>query len=136
MSVKQNCRSMAPIEEAKMDIFEMMIARGRRERTWQRANGNDDRKVYFILSTNGTIKIGISQTPEWRIKDLQRDRDDRLTLLGVCEGGLRKEQALHKEFAAYRVRGEWFNQSDELWAKIFELTGCPCPNLPPMPNIV
>lgn len=83
----------------------------------------DERKVYFIESESGHIKIGMSENPEWRLVVLQRDSKHNLTLLGICDGGFRKEQSLHKEFADNRTTGEWFVPDERLWATIEELTG-------------
>lgn len=74
--------------------------------------------VYLMHdSKNGYHKIGISKTPKYREKTLQSEKP---TIDMVCakEYPSRKiaeaiEAALHKVYEDCRIRGEWFNLSEE-----------------------
>ena len=79
-------------------------------------------KVYLIQEAGSqSIKIGIAQNVVRRMTSLQTAHPMPLRLLGQCDGGLKLEQALHAEFAADQLLGEWFKPSDRLTARIFEL---------------
>lgn len=78
--------------------------------------------VYFIREpTAGAIKIGIAFDPEVRLGTIQACHPFNLEMLGTCPGGLPLEKALHAEFAADRLLGEWFRPSERLTARIYEL---------------
>jgi hypothetical protein len=56
----------------------------------------------------GPVKIGRASQPESRIADLQTGHYATLILLRVIDGGSALERALHKRYAAKKIRGEWF----------------------------
>lgn len=65
--------------------------------------------IYFIQDTGShAIKIGVSTDPERRLRSLQTATASKLVLLGVVPGDLSTEAELHRHFADYRLRGEWF----------------------------
>lgn len=74
-------------------------------------------KTYLIQGqSGGCIKIGKTrQAVQERIKGNQTGNPDTLVLLGITDI---PEALVHAAFAASRVRGEWFADSDELrtWA--------------------
>lgn len=65
--------------------------------------------VYFIRCGDH-LKIGYAKNPKQRLADLQVGSPLDLTLLGAvkCDDAPGVEFALHRAFAQYRVRGEWF----------------------------
>lgn len=73
--------------------------------------------VYVIESTSGHFKIGISDNPARRIKQLNKTKGPfDLNLIYWCaydsrETAAKREQALHGEFEHARVNGEWFKLS-------------------------
>lgn len=73
--------------------------------------------MYLIRSeTTGLIKVGTAVDLARRLTVLQIGSSEPLTLLGSVpdtSGGL-LERAIHRDFAADRVRGEWFKPSPEL----------------------
>ncbi len=77
-------------------------------------NDNIDVKfVYATVDSQGRVKIGISNNPERRIKELNIGNADDLTLIYSKRAGLPKHQSettLHKECSRFRIRGEWFAQ--------------------------
>jgi hypothetical protein len=70
--------------------------------------------VYLIQGEKSKLtKIGISDNPEIRLKQLQRYNTETLTLCSTleCNGkaeARQTEKELHEFFASHRVRGEWF----------------------------
>ncbi len=72
--------------------------------------------VYFIqASKTKHIKIGTTRgSAKERMASLQTGSPVKLKLLAEIDGDARTEAALHRLFAADRVRGEWFNPSDDL----------------------
>jgi T5orf172 domain len=79
--------------------------------------------VYFIQAGEGwPIKIGWSRDPAERLRTLQRAHGQVLTILALLpDAKVAKERELHKQFAAYRLEGEWFQPSVELLAYIREV---------------
>ena len=68
--------------------------------------------VYAIRNKHtGRIKLGISQNPERRLKELQIGNDCELELLAYREAANRfkDEKAIHNRHQHLRVRGEWFD---------------------------
>lgn len=55
---------------------------------------------------NGLIKIGKAINPGYREKTLQSEQP-RTKLLAMCQENI--ESVLHKEYAGFCVRGEWFS---------------------------
>lgn len=71
--------------------------------------------IYFIKSDSGHIKIGYSNNNiEKRLDQLQCACPFNLTLLKTMRGGTKQEKLIHKHFAEFKVRGEWFVLSDEI----------------------
>lgn len=72
-------------------------------------------KVYFIQAGD-FIKIGFTKGPmKKRVKDLATAHHERLQVLTIIpDGSVKLEQAIHKRFAALRVRGEWFKVHGDL----------------------
>lgn len=69
--------------------------------------------IYFI-ECGGRIKIGYSAQPGKRLVKIATDSPFPCTMLGVVEGDVSDEKALHQKFAQYRVSREWFDGSDEI----------------------
>lgn len=71
--------------------------------------------IYFIQeSGNGYIKIGFSQEPLQRLRQLSKNQPYEYNLIGVLPGHLPEEKALHKKFSDFSVKGEWFCPSKDL----------------------
>ena len=69
--------------------------------------------VYFIGNrNNNTIKIGYSNNPKRRLKELQTANADKLFLIGYINGDKSLENILHNMFE--RVSHEWFKPTDSL----------------------
>jgi len=71
--------------------------------------------IYFIQQgDDGPIKIGTSDNPEKRLQQLQGSHHETLRLLKVVEGSNWAEKRLHQHLAAFRLRGEWFENCAEV----------------------
>jgi Meiotically up-regulated gene 113 len=78
--------------------------------------------LYFLQEGDrGPIKIGVTSSISARIALLQTANPHRLRLLGVCEGSIEKEAALHQQFKHLRIRGEWFKPGKDLVTFIRDL---------------
>lgn len=69
-------------------------------------------KVYFIgLEGHTAIKIGFTANNDVsvRLRQLQTGQPQKLYLIGTIDGDRSVEQTLHKELAALRRNGEWFD---------------------------
>ena len=72
-------------------------------------------QVYFIQQgDNGPIKIGYSADPQRRLQSLSTASPYPLRLLGVVDGDMALEQALHHRFADHQLEGEWFAPTPDL----------------------
>ena len=73
--------------------------------------------VYFIRDGN-YIKIGISVDPWKRLASFQTSHHNELEMLAIMPGGADVEAGLHRSFAEYSKRGEWFEDNPKLRAFI------------------
>jgi hypothetical protein len=71
--------------------------------------------IYFIKNVvSGHFKIGFSDNPRKRLKELQTGSDNRLVLIKSIEGDKKLEASLHEQFSPYRLDGEWFSPSEDI----------------------
>ncbi|HVC48143.1 MAG TPA: GIY-YIG nuclease family protein [Terracidiphilus sp.] len=68
--------------------------------------------IYLVLDERtGFIKVGRSKNPSARERTLQSENPQlKMLFSGPADADL--EQELHREFSAYRGRGEWFRLSE------------------------
>jgi hypothetical protein len=65
--------------------------------------------VYFAEGVGlDRIKIGVTTNVPRRVATIDAHSPVPVRLLGVEGDGRAREAALHREFARFRVRGEWF----------------------------
>lgn len=76
-------------------------------------NQTQAKKGFVYLITDGELfKIGYSANhPSTRLAQCQTGNPNSLRLIGFISGDLETERDLHRQFAANRVRGEWFSLS-------------------------
>lgn len=68
--------------------------------------------IYLILcEQTETCKIGFSNNPEKRIKELQTSNPYQLSLISVIEGDINLEKQLHSRFRKFKIKGEWFSSN-------------------------
>lgn len=65
-------------------------------------------------SLDSPIKVGWSNDPLKRLRNLQQHHPYELKLLGFVPGTRSYEQSLHERFNRLHLRGEWFKADDEL----------------------
>lgn len=75
--------------------------------------------IYFVRSGDA-VKIGYAERPDKRIPSLKTANPNELVVLGVMEGGVGDEKELHRRFSRRRLRGEWFELSNEILVFIEE----------------
>lgn len=65
--------------------------------------------VYFFQAQDTRVKIGKTDDPHRRLRDLKR-KAGRLTVIGVMESAepLAEEARIHRECAEHCIEGEWF----------------------------
>lgn len=69
------------------------------------------RYIYAAQDSRGRLKIGISNNPERRLKNLNIGNADELKLIYTKEAtscGYRDEVELHKKASGYCIKNEWF----------------------------
>ena len=79
--------------------------------------------VYVILAEKtGLYKIGHTDNPDRRLKQLQRNSPDILdyAITISTDDALTKEKRLHEKYADKRVNGEWFKLTPEDVQSIWE----------------
>lgn len=73
------------------------------------------KKLYIIGSDDGPFKIGISQTPEKRLKQLQTGNSNILKIQYQEEisfdNPFEFEKILHFNLKFKKLKGEWFNET-------------------------
>lgn len=79
-------------------------------------------RVYFIHNAErNIIKIGITRSPDQRLRSLQTASPDPLIMLGHIEGGRDIEAEFHERFAEYRCYGEWFTLTEQIKQEVIGL---------------
>lgn len=74
-----------------------------------------DRVIYAVQFGDGTpIKIGSTSGLAARLTKMSVDHYEEVSLLYLTRGGFREEHALHRKFASFRVRGEWYRPDPEV----------------------
>jgi hypothetical protein len=80
--------------------------------------------VYFIQAdADGPIKIGTAYNLRYRLSSLLSGTWHDLRLVGWVVGSRKTEKNLHKQFAADRIKREWFKSSDAIVSFIRENQG-------------
>lgn len=77
--------------------------------------------IYFLREDGGgEVKIGWTKASDAdpRRLQLQTGNPRPLVLMGTIPGTLAQEGEIHKQFAEYRIRNEWFQAAPELLAAI------------------
>lgn len=73
--------------------------------------------VYFLLS-DGHIKVGYSDSPDARVKNLGAAHYKDFSVISVVPGSQSFERAIHVRLKKYRIKGEWFRDCPEVRATI------------------
>lgn len=71
--------------------------------------------VYYVRSrVSGLVKIGYAADARKRFHKIQSDSPEELILAAIEDGDEAIERERHLQFAALRVRGEWFHDFGDL----------------------
>lgn len=101
------------------DLRELGELRSQLPRVQEQAQGF----VYFIQAQDSlAIKIGYAVDVEKRLAVLQTGCPEELVVVGMTQGTVADEKALHAKFNLDHIRGEWFRASDELVKYILEVS--------------
>ena len=66
-------------------------------------------KIYVIGNlTEMLCKIGYSNNPNKRLKEVQTGCPYRLEILATFDGNIPTEKQLHEKYKEYNINGEWF----------------------------
>lgn len=76
--------------------------------------------VYFV-SAPDRIKIGYTRQLEHRLRQLGQQCLDPLTVIATIPGNRELEREIHRQLERYRIKGEWFEDCDSVWALMSEL---------------
>jgi len=76
--------------------------------------------MIYIISNGRHYKIGYSEHPANRLKQLQTGSSDKLILVGVANGTRKDEERIQKAFYPQRIRGEWFRLTKKDIRKIID----------------
>lgn len=72
------------------------------------------RNVYFLQSSDGPIKIGLTWNVNKRVDQIQISTPAELRILGVIPGEMALESEIHKKFEHLKIKGEWFKPGQDL----------------------
>ncbi len=78
---------------------------------------NSGKHVYFIQKDpDGLIKIGCSENPKRRLKELEHATGDKLNLIFIIkDAGIERESYLQEKFKKIRTFGEWFEPDKSIF---------------------
>lgn len=102
-------------DDLKNEIAKQVAAKQKRviEKEKRNLRMNRQTKLYLMRNVrNGFTKIGISNKPTARERTLQAE-EPQISLLAVYDATPKDEKAMHVRYSHKRIRGEWFNLTDE-----------------------
>lgn len=100
------------IDDFNKKYYEDLFIQDTKKEKEKKNVGND---LYLMInSANMTLKIGRSNYPIQRLKQLNTASSDKIELLYVYPGFGSAEKRLHKKFEEYKLNGEWFMYSKEI----------------------
>lgn len=73
----------------------------------------------YVIGFLDYVKIGWSDDLERRLSTIRRSLPEQIKVHAALECHRKNERILHRQFAKYRTRGEWFRHEGELaqWIK-------------------
>lgn len=72
--------------------------------------------IYFVRSSAGPIKIGVTKNIRNRLQQIQGQSPHKVSLISAFCGSSVLEREIHKRFSDGRLFGEWFSCSPQLIA--------------------
>jgi hypothetical protein len=73
--------------------------------------------IYVLRVQNqrkGFLKIGTTETPARRMRDIQTNCPFDLSLVSLRPGTIKEEREIHRKLREYKTRGEWFEDTKEV----------------------
>lgn len=108
---------LSPDERGKLDEYLLTAewAHNLQRQIEAREEKRRDGYVYLIQADNGVYKIGRSQNPKSRIKRLGITLPYEIGVIHLIKSNqyIKAEKQLHDRFASKRLKGEWFDLSDD-----------------------
>ena len=83
-----------------------------REPTFSIGNGNE--ALVYFLTCRDRLKVGMSNNPGFRLRQIQGHCPYQVVVLGVLLGGAVAEDMIKKALRHVWVHGEWFHLNDQL----------------------
>lgn len=81
----------------------------------RRRKNHDRQQGVYVIGFDAYVKIGVSADVKTRLFALQEHLPAKLTIYRIFVGeGREGEAALHRHYADYRLRGEWFRKDGRL----------------------
>lgn len=78
-------------------------------------DGKHEPYVYFMQFGHGNpVKIGFTRNLGARLRSIESNHIEPLTLLVVAPGGKELEDRIHRRLAKFKIRGEWFSDSEHV----------------------
>lgn len=79
-------------------------------------------KVTYVIysNQNKAVKIGYASDLASRTSCIQLSTPEELSLLFAFQGGRETEKELHQLLAKYRIRGEWFDFTSEVFQMLLD----------------
>jgi uncharacterized protein YdaU (DUF1376 family) len=90
------------------------------EAAWGAGTAGDGKRYCYALRrpSDGTLKIGVSRSPERRVARLSEELGEDLTLIVYADGGFALERRAQLDLASDRVGTEWFSDTPSVRAWI------------------
>lgn len=108
------------VKEAKITFFYDIFVKTKGKEENEQGELRKQKTYLMKDKSTGCTKIGKSFEPRMRERTLQSEKPS-IELLAVCNENIEKK--LHKEFADFRVRGEWFRLEESLIKGIIKKYG-------------
>lgn len=89
--------------------------------------------MIYAIQSGGYVKFGYSKKPKRRLSTIKISSPTACVMLGVKDGSVEDEKALHRRFSHLRASGEWFLMTSELREWIEQNMG-PMPKTPRNPK--
>jgi len=98
-------------------------------------NNMEQDYIYAILNkADNVVKIGFSNDPNKRLKQIQPYTIHPLQLLLTFVGDHHVERSIHEELKDYHVSAEWFKYTPEVFAVLVKFMGNQFDVKPPKPH--
>lgn len=109
------------MRESAMYQKQLAEEREKRQRLGLDPRPSDRGYIYYVAAED-RVKIGFAKNVKNRMHTLKTSSPVPLVLLATHRGSQKKERELHRQFAEYRIIGEWFRFDGALKEHVMGLT--------------